>query len=195
LKRLLLICGLCLLAAPAAWAAHAQPLAFYDSLAHLSQSVSQQPGVTNPTAFGTYKDPFPCGWDAQDSRQRDAVLNSELAGGATVTDTMCLFQDWSPRVIVTNIAASSPDLSLTVAFNTGGSTAVTPTYDSRLRLWVYKACVIAPTYQPGDPALQTIAGSNGGVAVPTTVSLTITNPSSKTAGTVRYYWGYSPGSC
>lgn len=192
MKRLLVLCGLAaLLVAPVAHANHSQPLAFFTSHASLSQTISQQPGAINPTLFGDL-----CVWDVNDYMQRDAVLNSALASGVSVSDSLCVYADWTAHTLRSEIAADSPNMVLRLSVSTGGSYIVTPAvFDKRLGLWMYRTCLNVPTYQSGDPLLQSIAGSNGGVAVPTTVTLAASNPSSKQIAKIRYNWGIFAGTC
>jgi hypothetical protein len=195
LKRLLLVCGLCLLAVPAAWAAHSQPLAFFSSISHLSVSVSQQPGVSNPTVFQTVENrDLACVWDAADDWTRTAVLNSVLDVGANASDHVCVLQDWAVRHVQTHLIASSPDLAVSVT-TTAGISSVAPVFDKASRSWFYDACVNLPTFQAGDPALVSVPNSNGGVAVMTAPTVTIANPTSRQVAKIVGSWGVYPNGC
>jgi opacity protein-like surface antigen len=188
-KRLLIICGLAaLLLVPAAFAAHAQPLSFIsNNHANFAAAVSQQPGVVNPLRAEDGA-AAACGWDQADAWQRQAVLNSSLAGGATATDRLCLYQDTAARVVYAQLASPSSGLSVRLTMSDGLAAQAQATWDQGSRTWVYRACFPVDTFASGPE----VAGSNGGWAVTTTATLSVTNPSGKSASGITALWGYEP---
>lgn len=182
MKRLLILCGTAaLMLVPAAVAAHSQPLSFYTSgYSVFSSTVSQQGGITNPTG---------CGWNSTDFEDHEAGLNSSLAAGQSVTDTVCLVLDGTPHVVYSQVASESGKLNMTISFTTGQSYTVAPTFDSRLGKWSYLISVPTPVFAVSDASVQPV-GSGWGV--PMTATMKLSNPTSKAATKVVYGWGYGP---
>ncbi len=132
--------------------------------------------VSNPTG---------CVWDVDDDQVRYTTGGS-LGAGASLVDQICLNADWSGmdwtgHLAGITLSSKSSSLSVTISFSPGGSFSVRPVWNNASKTYGYKGCTGTPAYTEGDPALQPIAGSNGGVAVPTTVKLTITNTGSRSA--------------
>ena len=151
--------------------------------------------VVNPTS---------CSWDVDDHWQRLA-LGGYLVSGASVIETTCLIVDANSQYLTMNgttgwfsgfrnkygvsIDAKSADLAVTVEWQPQGRTfTLAPVLDPGARLYRYRACISA-AYDPRDPALGDIAGSNAssvegstdGRGVVSTITTTITNGGSRTA--------------
>jgi len=149
--------------------------------------------TVNPTA---------CSWDVDDHWQ--LWVQGVLAPGASVTHVSCLIAPQNPVWLSVNgsegwygwplnrfyvdLSASSSDLLITVTFDPG------PTFVATVADGTYRLCG-GKHYPPGDPALVPIAGSGRGtngqdaLGVPTTVTLTIANPSSRRVHNITGFVG------
>ena len=120
-----------------------------------------------------------CVWDVDDDQVRYAT-NAYLDPGAWVVDEICLIADWAGQNWSGHLAgiwliSKSPDVLVTISFSPGWSFTLQPTWNSGSKSYDYKGCNGTPSYAQGDPALQPIPNSNGGVGVPTQVKLTVKN--------------------
>jgi hypothetical protein len=139
-KRLLIICGLAaLILVPVAFAGHSQPLGF----------------ITGPSVYTAG-----CVTASGDYLERDALANSELSAGTTVTDSICVMDNEFSHAVHTQLGASSNAMVLTVAFSTGGSFTITPVFDKRIGLWMYRSCTPVPSTLSGLPLQATLSASN-----------------------------------
>lgn len=205
MRRWLLLLVAALLLAPAATAAPPPPLHF-DMLtagdwqnpveqwtewdAPCGVLCSDQAGwVTNPYRFGA----DPCAWDVDDHWERIATDDS-LPAGATVNVSACfvadpnpivqnhygLLTDWSypARSLSVDVFSQQP-LTVTVCYQPQGRCfASPPAFNASRGQWEQKAC-IAVQYATTDPAVQPVAGSNGGSGVVTHATVTVTNATKK----------------
>lgn len=116
-----------------------------------------------------------CFWDIDD-RGSTAGYGRFFAG--TTSSATCVYYDGAIHLIGVGLLSTTPDLAVTVTYTPGLSFQITPTpytLDERWT-WFYQGCIVGPRYQPTDPLVTTIPGSNGGYGVPTTVSVSISNP-------------------
>jgi hypothetical protein len=124
--------------------------------------------VVNPTS---------CAWDFDD--HGSYLRGGALDAGASVRVIACLIANENPLFGVSwaihpnwRFAVWAPrPLDVTVCYDPGICLplSITDTYR-------YEACTAGPFYGHESPAIQTIPDSNGGWGVPTTVTLTVTNP-------------------
>lgn len=160
--------------------------------------------VTNPTG---------CAWDVDDHWQKGSI-DVYLDSGASVSATECVVADtdpifgthfgmagwWSnpPRYVSLEILSPSPAVTGSVCFQPQARCfSLVPRYDAAARNWRSVGCA-ALSYDPADPALTSIQGSNGGVGVQTVATVTVTNTSSKRvaklAASLIVLGGYVPSS-
>jgi hypothetical protein len=124
-----------------------------------------------------------CAWDADDQIWGRFV--GGLDSGATVSGSVCLYADWSLHLVAFRV--TSPGLvgtltlpghvSLTVPAGQVGCIAG-PDY------WFGQRGTTGTPLQVPDewrysPLLTEVVGSNGGVAVPVTFTVTLTNPTAR----------------
>ena len=200
-----LFCGLTLLLAGAASAGQARasaplPLHFAFSASPVKQNpVEQQTPTTDATFPPTDHSVWvvnntPCAWDVDDQWERFAT-DDYLDAGASVTVTDCTIAEsnplwnenhgmwawWSnePRTLGIRIDAPSDNLLVSACFQPQGRCfSAAPSWRADLKRYEYHLC-IAVSYDPGDPAIQTIPDSNGGLGVYTDRIVTISNPTGK----------------
>lgn len=132
-----------------------------------------------------------CYWDVDDHWQY--LGRGYLPAGASVSLDQCFVSDpdsytrtingttanWStPRKYLgVYLTAPSPDLVITVCYQPQGRClSPGPVGDGQTQ--TYQSCTQAH-HESGDPALVEIPGSQGGVGVVTTITLTVTNPTSR----------------
>ncbi len=141
----------------------------------------------NPDPSTWAVNPTQCPWDPNDMFSYTSSGN--IAAGVSVMITGCLIADPNPVLngsqpsrptIQTTLEASRPDLVATLCYQPAGDcfTATTHWSDAA-RDWDYDLCVRGPTYHNNASEVQPIEGSNGGYGVPTTYTLSITNPTSR----------------
>jgi hypothetical protein len=135
--------------------------------------------VTNPTIGST----APCIWDADD--ELNLFFGGVLAAGATYSYTTCLFGDWTGHVIGVKANASGVTASVSID---GLVTVAAP------------GCIIGPDHDRQDyPGFRPVTGSGGGIAVPHTITWTVTNPTGRklghagAEGTVQGWTNYAVG--
>lgn len=175
-----------LLALTLAGNVRAADFAWYAVSRDIGSAVEQQSGFHDPTYCAahqsecvwnpTVNDPQPRMWTTDDHVVWWANTGGNSAnlspGSYTVTEYE--FADIQQRLNSVSVTADTPDLSVTVHFEPQGATfAYTPVLSGRQ--YVYNGCVVGPYQNPTDPLVVPIANSNGGWAVPTTVTLTVTN--------------------
>ncbi len=146
------------------------------------------PWVVNPRdswPFGLPAQSFEpgCLWDSDDSYSYTATGNIIDAGVSAVV-TECTYQPSvpAPLTFLTNVAirSSSPDLIVTQTWTwDGGSVTHTFTPVSDAREWRYADC-LAPPVSTGTPV--EVPGSHGGFGIPTLVTVTVSNPTSRKIG-------------
>jgi hypothetical protein len=95
--------------------------------------------------------------------------------------------------VVVRASVPSSSLQLSVDFSPGQNgqdsySAAAPAWNASTKKWDYLLCQKAPSYPYGDLRLQVIDGSNGGVGVPTSVTLTVTN-AGKALRSATVSWG------
>ena len=118
-----------------------------------------------------------CVWDVDDDQVRYAT-NAYLDPGA---------RPRVPDLAGIWLISKSPDLLITISFSPGWSFTLQPRWNSGSKSYDYKGCNGTPSYAQGDPALQPIPNSNGGVGVPTQVKLIVKNSGAHRA-TVDAEW-------
>jgi len=145
--------------------------------------------VTNPTGMP---------WDVDDHIDRMGA--GPLDSGASLTDSLSYTADCDGsqcgpyRFVVVRASVASSSLQLSVDITPGQNggvdsyTAGSPTWNASTRKWEYFLCQKAPSYPYGDLRLQLIPGSNGGMGVPTSVTLTVVN-GSKALKSAAVSWG------
>ncbi len=139
--------------------------------------------------------PLPaCFWDINDHLSLKARLGS-LAVGAVVSKDLCMVSDYNPVTKVINgvenpiygerghygmsLVAPSDGIAVTVTYQPQGRTfTVLPDYNRAERQWEWGFCSQV-VYNPDDPALAEISGSNGGIGVITTITLRLENTTGK----------------
>lgn len=161
----------------APWAYSKQSPVEQQSPGYLQWQGTGDPSYYTPGSW--VSNPTSCVWDVDDDQVRYAS-GVTLDPGATAGDQICLNADmaglnWSGHLAGIWLISNSPNLVVTISFLPGSSFTVRPTWNSGSRAYDYKACSPTPAYAQGDPALQPVANSNGGVAVATQVKLTIKN--------------------
>jgi len=146
-----------------------------------------------------------CVWDIDDNQERvissasSSPYRSYLEPGEGVTDERCVIADWDgynygpAHFAAFSFRASSPALDVTLMVSPGYVVTATQTYDRSWHEYVYSGCLRIPTYQPDEPAVQTIVNSNGGWGVPTTGFISITNTDARRNVYVRGSWGIVNG--
>jgi len=170
------------------------PLAFapiVDGTWNVFPSVEQQPdGVVNPN---TTPPATHCLWDVDDWT-KFADNAGQLAGNATVGYDECLYAD-AKHLIGINIQAPTPDLEVKVTFVSAPETRtfkVTRTGpEPTTGLYRWRACISTPGIQQAGPLPQPIPGSNGGMAVATTIQFRVTNLSTVAIVPSRHDYGVS----
>jgi hypothetical protein len=134
--------------------------------------------------------PNGCIWDVDD--QRDWLdTDGYLAARASSQTNDCLIADWAgpdwwPRHgLYVTLRTPSPDLVVRLSYTPCPSNqlgclpkTVQPVPDGRG--YLYQGCIDAPTYYSTDSALLPINGSQHGVGVYTSASVTVTNPTRRT---------------
>lgn len=145
-----------------------------------------------------------CTWDINDHSEFSTGTRFLGAGASTSREDCHLF-DFDPvyrcdsgtcawwsgtsNWVGLRVDASSPDIKATICVAPQGTCfTVLPVYDVSTHLYVYSICAQA-RYAPDDPAVQDIVGSNGGRGMPTVVTRTVTNPTTRTIKTVTASWG------
>ena len=148
--------------------------------------------VTNPTGMP---------WDVDDFIDRAG--SGPLAGGATQSDALSFTADCDGgqcgpyRFVVVRASVPSASLQMTVAISPGKSGGTesthvpTPVWNASTKAWDYYLCQRTPSYAMGDPRLQPIPNSNGGLGIPTSVVLTVTN-AGKSLRSATVSWGLDP---
>jgi hypothetical protein len=144
---------------------------------------TQEPWVVNPTT---------CMWDVDDEFTYRSVGNV-LGPGAMVSVTECALRSGQLFAAPTKLSSSSPDLIVTYSFtwDTGSYVvSVPPIFDETFHVWRYDACIRSPGLFGGTEV--EVEGSHGGTAVPTTIEVSITNPTrwkvNKTGGAIALGW-------
>jgi len=145
--------------------------------------------VTNPTGMP---------WDVDDHMDRAAM--GSLGSATTVTDNLSYTADCDGgqcgpyRFVVVRASVAAPSLQMSVVITPGQNggqdnyAASAPTWNPTTKKWDYYFCQKTPSYPDSDPRLQLIANSNGGMGVPTSLVLTVTN-SGKTLRNAYVTWG------
>ena len=125
--------------------------------------------VHNPVAPGGNF----CVWDVDDVIE-DFAASGYLNAGASANVTECIIADVQSHRVSLTVHSSSPDLVVTLRYEPHGQVftliprAIGGGYE-------YNGCVSGPLGSTTVP----IADSNGGVGFLTTVTATVTNPTSK----------------
>jgi hypothetical protein len=118
-----------------------------------------------------------CLWDVDDR----IVWGSGgfIEPGQVETASHCIFADWAHHMWGAEVYSDSPDLTVSAHFDPQNETWTTgpPVWVPARKLWLYRGCVVGPVYAGGQPTLRPIAGSNGGYAVPTTLTVSVSRPS------------------
>jgi len=149
----------------------------------IQNPVEQQSAKTNdecrvdPT--GCVYNPTGCMWDIDDQGQGGAF--GRLAAGVSTSHSWCMEADWTWRLVGVNVGASRSDLVVTVSYQPQGFSVQLSPRPGTAYTYDYTGCVIGPYYNQGDPQLTAVPESAGGVALQTVVTVTVTNPSARTA--------------
>ena len=139
--------------------------------------------VVNPLRWPN--DP-PCVWDGDDRVQRNGW--GQIGGQATVSDSICILSANSFHHTHVLIGAPVSSLVVTLHFEPQDVTFTVPPGPGAGSKYGYRFCLTGPVYHMTSPALQPVADSNGGVAVPTTVTLSIKNTLNKAIKPVAAYF-------
>jgi len=143
--------------------------------------------------------PIPnCAWDVDDFWQR--IAQGSLRAGETLAIDECVIA--SPRGFVRTIdgvtaswsnsgswygvqvRADTDALAVTECYQPESRCfTITPAYDAPNHSWLYNLCTNAQ-FNNDDPALVEIPGSQGGIGLVQTVTVSVTNPTSRTARNV-----------
>jgi len=120
-----------------------------------------------------------CLWDIDDQSEWWA-LPAKLSGTASFSE--CLIADDVSHIAGFAVGSLSPDLIVTLHYEPSG---VTFTLKARPYEqgpgYRYLGCVLGPIYaDPSKPGVIEIPNSNGGWGVPSTITMTVTNPTSRT---------------
>lgn len=153
----------------------------------------QLPGWCQPDETQWVVNPTGCIWDHDDFAQLST--SGSLAGNTSYAMTQCFIADWDTHYTGTGhvtggLVSSSAPLSVTACLSPGQCIPVVASHPSA-HVYQYSFCTTAIYYPQDDPALQPISESNGGVGVPTTLTIRATNTSSKTVRDVTV--GYTVG--
>ncbi len=185
MKRLVVVCALAILAI----AAGPQPLVFGPWEPEQRQNpVEQQTqgGATQPDHSLWVVNNTQCAWDPDDSLST-GDLNGSLAPGATATGTKCIIADWAEHATYFDVNAPRSGLAVSLSFSPQNFTiqasrrVVSYGYD----WWV---CTYGPDYEPASPALEPIPNSGyGGVGVPTSVTVSVTNTTNRTISKINAF--------
>lgn len=197
---------------PDADAAKSKGLTFYQTSAALYNPVEQWTDWVQGTYNGFPADPSlwvnnptSCAWHVDDSTVW--VAEGELLAGGSGVASLCMVSDQNPiyathygmtawwsgvrnRFAVT-ISSPSSALIVTACYQPQARCfAVNAVWHQETDDYRYLACIQA-VYDPGDPALVEVPGSNGGgrefggFGVVTTIATTITNPTGHTIRDLR----------
>jgi len=140
----------------------------------------------------------PCSWDVDDHWQQYA--QGTLNAGASLTVDECVIASptcfyrtsygqtahWCQQAgfLGQKLQASTSGLTVSMCWQPQGRCFTpSPVYDSANRVYVWKSCARAQ-YTEGDPTLVSIPGSQGGIGLYQTVTVTVTNPTSHNARNV-----------
>ena len=130
------------------------------------------PFVVNPTiGTGTV-----CAWDVDDYWSHGSNGGS-FAAGATASFTECVYADFGHFNGV-YLTSPHPNIEATITFSNYAETQsfrVLPNGQDAQGQYVFQGCVAGPGFQNEGPWPIPIEGSNGGEAVPSTVTFTLRN--------------------
>ena len=171
----------------------AVPLLLAATFGPWENEVTQQPveqqtpgGDTQPDQSLWVVNNTGCAWDADD-RRSTGFLDGVIAAGETATGTRCVIADGTGHGVWFNVQARSPDLIVETRFEPQGFVfrANPVATGSGYEYWI---CTVGPDYdQSAVPTLPEIAGSNGGHGVRTDITVSITNPTSRTIRKVHTF--------
>jgi hypothetical protein len=147
------------------------------------QPIEQQTpgGATQPDQSLWVVNPTDCVWDPDDHIEWRGF--GDLEAGGSDGASGCILGDWKAHVTSVNVVSRSPNLAVEIVLEGDGLrfTAVpVPTLieESGPRRYRYEACLYGPDYSNHE--LPPVEGSNGGVAVLWTASMSISNPTTRT---------------
>lgn len=160
-------------------------------------SVTPDPNhiVVNPGGYGS--------WDIND--HNDSSSTGYLNAGVTQSVTYQHIFDWNPMYSCrvgtcaywsgvsnwygTTIVAPSNGLNISVCFAPQNRCFnLVPVWVPDWRAYKYSFCGQA-VYGLDDPAIIDIPGSNGGKGIPTNITLSVTNPTSRSVKDITVNWG------
>lgn len=149
------------------------------------QPVEQQTpgGATQPDHSLWVTNPTGCAWDADDNRST-GFTDSVVAAGETTTATKCVIVDGTGHAVWFHVISRSPNLVSEIRFEPQGFVfRPNPTPVPGLNgYFEYFTCTLGPEYdESAIPGLPEIAGSNGGHGELTTITASITNPTTHAA--------------
>jgi hypothetical protein len=165
-----------------------QPLSFERSQTNPQSPVEQQtpgwfgvdcppgPGACQPDQSLWVVNPTSCPWDIDDFLSDATTIGAYLDPGATASVGECLIADNAHHIVGVRMSAGGPGLSVTLSYEPFAVAVPVPVLTATSKQVVYGACVIGPLGMSGLPPVE---GSNGGVGIPTTVRLTVTNNSGR----------------
>ena len=141
----------------------------------------QEPWVVNPTQ---------CMWDVDDEFTYRSSGNI-LAANTTETIVECVLQSGQHIYAETKISSASSELKVKYSFtwnNDSLSFDVPAVFDKRQRIWRYDLCWTGSILSSGTYV--EIPDSHGGLAIPTELTVSVYNPTSrkigKTGGVISY---------
>lgn len=147
--------------------------------------IEQQPGVVYTGA---------CLWTIDSNVELGGY--GKLAAGASASYQECLIADGFSHEAGVNLTAATADLIVTISYAPQGRTfqvPARPVADG----YEYRGCVIGPGYADW-PSLPTVDDSNDGHGLPTDITVTVTNPTSRTVRNVNAFAAVAssrPGLC
>jgi hypothetical protein len=171
------------------------------------------PQPTDPSQLVV--NPTTCFWDINDHSEWSA--SGDLAAGVSSSKDTCVIEGYDPMYTAkfgnlqwwhgsnapwfgAAVYSKSPSLTITFSYAPQGrSFILTPIYRPSYRDYRYSLCVKV-MYAPGDPALELIPGSTPdplpwgsapGEGVPTTITLTVANPTGRSVRDILARFGES----
>jgi hypothetical protein len=152
--------------------------------------ISQQDDVPQPADF-IRNSVVPCFWSVNDHAAWHA--SGYLDAGASASTQVCIVSDFNP-VFATKFGVTA-EWSI-APYGFFGATVSDPMLDTSVCYSPQERCFSAPfcgraNYDPDDPALSDIVDSHGGRGVTTTITLTVSNPTSRRIRDIDVNWGIS----
>ena len=143
-----------------------------------------------PYGLPTYGEFEPgCMWDSDDSYSW-VTSGNVLAAGATASVTECIYANLGLPLLATDvgITSGSPDLIVTEQWVEASQTVtdtIPAVFNRTDHQYHYFACIWSPRGLSVDQV--SIPNSHGGVGVPQTITITVTNPTTQKIGKTGGY--------